>query len=52
MGTLVGWVARICDDLEPIAEAMWTEAKRMHLLQGDGTGLRVLDRDVNRLVGP
>lgn len=43
--TLCGWIGRATNDLEAIAELIFTHAHGAHLLQTDATGLKVLDRD-------
>ena len=43
--TLCDWTARVADELEPLAERIFSLALQTHLVQSDATGLRVLDRD-------
>ena len=43
--TLVGWIAMVASELEPLYERLWEQVKASYLLQTDATGLRVLDRD-------
>jgi len=44
--TMVGWLRRCAQRLQPLVAALGEEVREAHLLQTDDTGLQVLDVDV------
>jgi transposase len=45
VSTLCDWVEAVSDTVRPLVERIETKALESHVLQTDGTGLKVLDRD-------
>lgn len=45
VSTLCDWVEAVSDAVRPLVERLETKALESHVLQTDGTGLKVLDRD-------
>jgi hypothetical protein len=45
VSTMVGWVAAVADELEPLVGEIRARALTSHLVQTDGSGIKVLDRD-------
>lgn len=45
VSTLCDWVEAVSDTVRPLVERIETKALGSHVLQTDGTGLKVLDRD-------
>jgi transposase len=45
VSTLCGWVGVIADEVRPVVELLDEQARASYLVQTDGSGLKVLDRD-------
>jgi len=45
VSTMVGWVAAVANELEPVVAEIRKRAMASFVLQTDGSGLKVLDRD-------
>jgi transposase len=45
VSTMCGWVGAVADEFKPIVDRIWEKIQGSHVVQADGSGLKVLDRD-------
>lgn len=45
VSTLCGWVRAVAEEVKPIVDRLWEQVLESHVVQTDGSGLKVLDRD-------
>jgi len=45
VSTMCGWVGAVADEFQPIVARIWERVQDSHVVQMDGSGLKVLDRD-------
>jgi transposase len=45
VSTMCDWVAAVAEQIRPLVDRFWDLTLASHVLQADGTGLKVLDRD-------
>ena len=45
VSTMSDWVRDVAEELRPIVDRIWEQIRSAHVVQGDASGLAVLDRD-------